>query len=73
MEELLGYVRGGRGIAFVPHSVAAAFPRSDIAYVLVADVPPGQVALAWNGARRSQRVTNFVETVHAAARARGTA
>jgi len=33
---------------------------------------PGQVALAWNGARRSQRVANFVETVHAAARARGT-
>ena len=71
MEELLGYVRGGRGIAFVPHSVAVAFPRSDIAYVPVADVPPGQVALAWNGARRSQRVAHFVETVHAAARARG--
>ncbi|MFE5887309.1 LysR family transcriptional regulator [Streptomyces sp. NPDC056468] len=73
MEELLGYVRGGRGIAFVPSSVAAAFPRSDIAYVPVADVPPGQVSLAWNGSRASHLVTSFVETVHAAVRARGTA
>ncbi len=72
MEELLGYVRGGRGIAFVPNSVAAAFPRSDIAYIPVADAPPGQVALAWNGSHRSQRVASFVETVQAAARARGT-
>lgn len=72
MEELLGYVRSGRGIAFVPHSAAAAFPRSDIAYVPVADVAPGQVALAWNGSRPSQRVASFVETVRAAARAAGT-
>ncbi|MFF5476008.1 LysR family transcriptional regulator [Streptomyces sp. NPDC012935] len=72
MEELLGYVRAGRGIAFVPNSVAAAFPRSDIAYVPVADVPPGQVSLAWNASRPSHLVTSFVETVHAAARARGT-
>ncbi|KUM79192.1 LysR family transcriptional regulator [Streptomyces curacoi] len=73
MEELLGYVRGGRGIAFVPNSVAAAFPRSDIAYVPVADVPPGQVALAWNGSRHSPLITSFVEAVRAGARARGTA
>lgn len=72
MEELLGYVRGGRGIAFVPNSVAAAFPRSDIAYVPVADAPPGQVALAWNGARPSPLVTSFVEAVRAAVRVRGT-
>ncbi|MBT2416498.1 LysR family transcriptional regulator [Streptomyces sp. ISL-22] len=72
MEELLGYVRGGRGIAFVPNSVAAAFPRSDIGYVPVANVPPGQVALAWNGSRRSPLVTSFVEAVRAGARARGT-
>ena len=73
MEELLGYVRGGRGMAFVPSSVAAAFPRSDIAYVPVADAAPGQVSLAWNAARPSHLVTSFVETVHAAARVRGTA
>ncbi|MFJ8630320.1 LysR family transcriptional regulator [Streptomyces sp. NPDC093568] len=73
MEELLGYVRGGRGIAFVPNSVATAFHRSDIAYVPVADAPPGQVSVAWNGARASHLVTSFVETVHNAARARGTA
>ncbi|MEV6996170.1 LysR substrate-binding domain-containing protein [Streptomyces sp. NPDC093982] len=72
MEELLGYVRGGRGIAFVPSSVAAAFPRSDIAYVPVADVPPGPVSLAWNSSRPSHLVTSFVDTVHAAVRARGT-
>ncbi|MFE0257967.1 LysR family transcriptional regulator [Streptomyces sp. NPDC059010] len=73
MEELLGYVRGGRGIAFVPNSVAAAFPRSDIAYVPVADAPPGQVALAWNRARPSPLVASFVEAVRAAVRVTGTA
>ncbi|MFK0128350.1 LysR family transcriptional regulator [Streptomyces nigra] len=66
MEELLGYVRGGRGIAYVPGSAAAAFPRSDIAYVPVTGVPPGQVALAWPARRRSPVVSGFVETARAA-------
>ncbi|MFE9021129.1 LysR family transcriptional regulator [Streptomyces sp. NPDC007808] len=72
MEELLGYVGGGRGVAFVPHSAATAFPRSDIAYVPVADVAPGHVALAWNASRPAQRVVSFVETVRAATRTSGT-
>ncbi|MER6984612.1 LysR substrate-binding domain-containing protein, partial [Streptomyces carpinensis] len=41
MEEILEYVRAGRGVILVPGPVAAVFPRPDIAYVPVADVPPG--------------------------------
>lgn len=61
MEELLGYVRAGSGVVLVPEPVAALFPRLDIAYVPVTDVAPGQVALVWDGARRSNLVTDFVE------------
>ncbi|GAA2905079.1 hypothetical protein GCM10010517_71220 [Streptosporangium fragile] len=68
MEELLGYVRAGRGAVLVPEPVAALFPRPDIAYVPVTDVPPGRVALAWDGARRTGLVTGFVEAVRSALR-----
>ncbi|MEU9356382.1 LysR family transcriptional regulator [Streptomyces griseoloalbus] len=61
MEEILAYVRAGRGVVLVPESVAAVFPRPDISYVTVADAPPGVVALAWDGTRRSVLVESFVE------------
>ncbi|MEV1173490.1 LysR substrate-binding domain-containing protein [Nonomuraea sp. NPDC049784] len=61
MEELLGYIRAGRGVVLIPDPVAALFPRPDIAYVPVTDVPPGRVALAWDDTRHSSLVTDFVE------------
>lgn len=61
MEEILEYVRAGRGVVLVPESVAAVFPRPDIAYVAVTDVPPGVVALAWDAARDSPLVEDFVD------------
>ncbi|MGC2999090.1 LysR substrate-binding domain-containing protein [Streptomyces sp. G35A] len=61
MEEILEYVRAGRGVVPVPESVAAVFPRPDIAYVAVTDVPPGVVALAWDGARDSPLVEDLVD------------
>ncbi|OAH15417.1 LysR family transcriptional regulator [Streptomyces jeddahensis] len=70
MEELLGYVRAGRGVVLVPEPVAVVFPRPDIAYVPVTDVPPGRVALAWDDARRSALVTDFVEAARSTLRLR---
>ncbi|GGT11128.1 LysR family transcriptional regulator [Streptomyces chromofuscus] len=69
MEELLGYVGAGRGVAFVPEPVAALHPRAGIVYVPVADVPPGQVALVWAGTDTSRLVGEFVESTAAALRA----
>ncbi len=51
----------------VPESVAAVFPRPDIAYVPLADVPPGTVALAWNGDRPSPLVETFVDATRTTA------
>ncbi|GEC06232.1 LysR family transcriptional regulator [Streptomyces spinoverrucosus] len=68
MEELLGYVRAGRGVVLVAEPVATVFPRPDITYVPVTDAPPGRVALAWDGARRSTLVTEFVEAARSVLR-----
>jgi DNA-binding transcriptional LysR family regulator len=48
MEEIIGYVRVGRGVVFLPTAIAAAFPRSGMAYVPITDIPLGQVVLAWS-------------------------
>ncbi|KEG38304.1 MULTISPECIES: LysR family transcriptional regulator [Streptomyces althioticus group] len=67
MEEILAYVRAGGGVVMVPESVAAVFPRPDIAYVPLADAPPGTVALAWDGDRPSPLVETFVDATRTTA------
>ncbi|GHE48257.1 LysR family transcriptional regulator [Streptomyces cellulosae] len=67
MEEILAYVRAGSGVVMVPESVAAVFPRPDIAYVPLADVPPGTVALAWDGDRPSPLVETFADATRTTA------
>ncbi|MBY8878901.1 LysR family transcriptional regulator [Actinacidiphila acidipaludis] len=66
MEEILAYVRAGRGVAFLPQPVTAAFRRPHIAYVPVSGVPPGTVVLAWPVTERSGPTRDFVEAVRAA-------
>ncbi|HEV3169571.1 MAG TPA: LysR substrate-binding domain-containing protein [Actinocrinis sp.] len=61
MEEIVEYVRTGRGVAFLPAVVCAMFPRPGIAYVPVTDIPPGQVALAWAAGRRTPLVDGLAE------------
>ncbi|WP_225625646.1 LysR family transcriptional regulator [Streptomyces werraensis] len=67
MEEILAYVRADSGVVMVPESVAAVFPRPDIAYVPLADVSPGTVALAWDGDRPSPLVETFVDATRTTA------
>lgn len=64
MEEIVEYVRRGRGAAFLPEAVCAVFPRPGIAYLPVSDLPPGQVALA----RPAGRTAPLVDVLAAAAR-----
>jgi DNA-binding transcriptional LysR family regulator len=61
MEEIIEYVKAGRGVVFLPTAIAEAFPRDDITYVPVTDIPSGQVALAWDSARRSSLTAALVE------------
>ncbi|MGP3983796.1 LysR family transcriptional regulator [Streptomyces sp. KR80] len=61
MEEIVEYVRGGRGVAFLPATVTAAFPRDDVTYVPVIDAPLGQIVLAWQAGRQSPLITDLAD------------
>jgi DNA-binding transcriptional LysR family regulator len=65
MEEVLEYVKAGRGVIFLPGAVCEAFHRPDVAYVPVTDIPPGQIAIAWNETQTSPLVTDLIETATA--------
>ena len=59
VEEKLEHVAAGRGIVLLPLSTAAFYTRPGIAYGQVTDIPPGQVCLAWDAARRSRLIEEF--------------
>jgi DNA-binding transcriptional LysR family regulator len=59
VEEKLEHVATERGIAVLPSSTATYYQRPDIAYVLVSDIPPSEVALAYSSSRRSPLIAEF--------------
>ena len=59
VEEKLEHVAAGHGIVLLPLSTAAFYTRPGIAYGQVTDIPPGQVCLAWDAARRSRLIEEF--------------
>jgi DNA-binding transcriptional LysR family regulator len=61
VEEKLEHVAAGRGIAVIPRSTSEYYTRSDVAHVLVEDLPPNEVCLAWVAARRSPLIFAFAE------------
>jgi DNA-binding transcriptional LysR family regulator len=65
MEEIIEYVRAGRGVVFLPTAIAAAFPRNDMAYVPITDIPLGQVILAWSDNLHSPYVAALAESAQA--------
>ncbi len=69
MEEIVEYVRTGRGVAFLPAAICAMFPRPGITYVPVTDLPPGQVALAWQAGRRTPLISTLAEVAQHAGNA----
>ncbi|MEU7867184.1 LysR substrate-binding domain-containing protein [Dactylosporangium sp. NPDC049140] len=60
VEEKLELVARERGVVVLPRSVSAFYRRPDVAVVPVADLPPGEVALAWVAGRRSPLIREFV-------------
>lgn len=61
IEEVLEQVAAGRGVVVVPLSTAQYFARPDVRHILVEDLPPSHVALAWRRARRSALVADYVD------------
>lgn len=61
MEEIVQYVRAGAGVAFLPASISAAFPRPDVTYVPLTGVPAGQIVLAWDATRDSPLIDAFAD------------
>jgi DNA-binding transcriptional LysR family regulator len=59
VEEKLEHVAAGHGIVILPLSVTTFYTRPDVTHVPVADLPPNQVCLAWDGTRRSRLINEF--------------
>ncbi|MFB7717450.1 LysR family transcriptional regulator [Nocardia sp. NPDC056100] len=59
VEEKLEHVAAGRGIAFLPLSVATFYTRPDITYIPVSDIADGQVSLAWAADRQGPLIDEF--------------
>jgi DNA-binding transcriptional LysR family regulator len=71
MEEIVGYVRAWRGVAFLPAPIAAAFPGRDTIFVPMTGTPPGQVALAWCKTRQSPLTAALAEAAEGVFSRRG--
>jgi DNA-binding transcriptional LysR family regulator len=59
VEEKLEHVAAGHGIAVLPLSTATFYTRADISHVLVCDIAPNQVCLAWDSLRRSPLIQDY--------------
>jgi DNA-binding transcriptional LysR family regulator len=59
VEEKLEHVATGHGIVLLPLSTAAFYTRPGVSYSQVSDIPPNQVCLAWDAARRSPLIQDF--------------
>ncbi|WP_440067605.1 LysR family transcriptional regulator [Streptosporangium sp. OZ121] len=63
IEEIVEYVRAGRGVAFLPPAITSLFPRPRVTYVPVADAPLGGVVLAWDSTRHSPLIAALAEAI----------
>src|SRR4029077_3773559 len=59
VEEKLEHVAAGHGVVLLPLSTAVFYPRPDVTYSYVSDIPPNQVCLAWDATRRSRLIQDF--------------
>jgi DNA-binding transcriptional LysR family regulator len=59
VEEKLEHVAAGHGVVLLPQSTAAFYTRPGVSYSQISDIPPNQVCLAWDAARRSPLIQDF--------------
>ena len=60
VEEKLEHVAAGHGVVVLPMSTAVFYTRPDLSHVLVSDIAPNQVCLAWDSLRRSDLIREYV-------------
>jgi DNA-binding transcriptional LysR family regulator len=61
MEEIVAYVRAGRGVAYLPVPITAAIAPPGVVFVTVDGIPPGQVVLAWDAERPPRHIAELIE------------
>jgi DNA-binding transcriptional LysR family regulator len=71
VQEILTLVAAEQGVCLVPLSVAAHYPRADVAYVEVRDADPAVVSMAWPRTGVRPIVQAFIETTRLAAETDG--
>lgn len=59
LEEEFEHVAAGAGVPVLPLSVAAFYSRRDLTSVVVDDIGPAHVRLAWDASRRSPLIHEF--------------
>jgi DNA-binding transcriptional LysR family regulator len=62
VEEKLEHVAAERGVAVLPESTAMFYTRPDVVYRYIADLPPGEVALAFAARRSSPQLEVLART-----------
>jgi DNA-binding transcriptional LysR family regulator len=62
VEEKLEHVAAERGIVVLPESTAMFYTRPDVVYRYVADLPPGEVAVAFEARRSSPQLEVLADT-----------
>ena len=63
VDEWLGDIASGHGVALVPEGVVTAFRRPDLAFVPVDGLPPSRLVVAWDPARSGPAGTDFADAV----------
>lgn len=73
MEEIVAYVRAGRGVAYLPITITVAIAPPGVRFVKVEDIPPGQVALAWDMDRPPRHMCDLLSAARDASQGTGSA
>jgi DNA-binding transcriptional LysR family regulator len=73
MAEIVAYVRAGRGVAYLPVTITVAIAPPGVAFVDVEDIPPGQVALAWDTDRPPRDIRDLLSAARDASQGTGSA
>jgi DNA-binding transcriptional LysR family regulator len=60
MEEIIAYVRAGRGVAYLPVAATSAITPRGVTFVPVAGVPPGEVVLAWDAHQPPRHISDLL-------------
>jgi DNA-binding transcriptional LysR family regulator len=61
VEEKLEWVAAGEGFSVVPQSVATYYQRADITWMVLTDVAPNEVRLAWPTAQHGRLIEDYVD------------